>query len=154
MRHGDRQPKQKIKFFLKSSKFLDLMNVKKKEEITIKDLNTFDQIENLARNAKQNETENSNQMDLLINILSKKKLAAGTKIQIKAIPNLEKIKSITLNIKWGGCLTHAGRNHSFEFGDGLKKDLKIVCPKIFECGDSNNLYALKFSTGSHLVPFF
>lgn len=104
MRHGDRTPKQKVKFFFKSMPFTDLLNGAT-EEVVIKKHENLQRVIQAARDAAG--LEDAQSLAQLEMILVAKSPLPGTKVQIKPSFNkmdntMEKVQCI---VKWGGEFT-------------------------------------------------
>jgi inositol hexakisphosphate/diphosphoinositol-pentakisphosphate kinase len=105
MRHGDRTPKQKMKFYFKSKPFLDLLNGAT-EEVVIKKQENLQKVLIACQEAAG--LEDPTFLEQLQMILEAKSAFPGTKVQIKPSFNktdntLEKVQCI---VKWGGEFTY------------------------------------------------
>ncbi|RKP21635.1 hypothetical protein ROZALSC1DRAFT_26981 [Rozella allomycis CSF55] len=131
-RHADRTPKQKMKFNVSSAPFLDLI-VKGKEETMIRNPDGLERIEKAAEASLSLGIEEKSKLLQLMEILSKKKKSPGTKVQIKpSYSKSREIEKAQLIVKWGGEFTHAGRHHSKDFGENLRKDLLLMNRKMID----------------------
>ena len=90
-----------------------------------------------AETGIQQGLEDELKLTQLREILRRKSRLPGTKVQVKPVfkklqgaqDTLEKVQLI---VKWGGEFTHAGRHHSHDLGDNLRKDLMIMNRKILD----------------------
>lgn len=82
LRHGDRTPKQKMKFSFKSTPFLDLL-AGKTEEVIFKTAEEIDLVGKASRIAREIGCEDIRVLDQLDAIMAEKGSMIGTKIQIK-----------------------------------------------------------------------
>ncbi|KAI8911483.1 histidine phosphatase superfamily-domain-containing protein [Gorgonomyces haynaldii] len=128
MRHGDRTPKQKVKFTFKSETFLQLVRGSE-EEIVLKKPEQVKTVYLAVQQAIAENIEDANVLKQLSMILDAKGELAGSKVQLRPYyskeqtPILEKMQII---VKWGGLLTHGGHFHSQDLGSNLKTDLSII----------------------------
>ncbi|KAJ3239711.1 hypothetical protein HDU78_002711 [Chytriomyces hyalinus] len=134
MRHGDRTPKQKFKFNFKSKPFMDLLNGLE-EEVVLKSEQQLKIVSVACDAAIAAKSEDENALTSLRAILDFKSSLPGTKIQIK--PSYSKsdktlLEKAQLIVKWGGEITHAGQHQSKDFGENLRKDLKIINRALLE----------------------
>jgi len=138
-RHGDRTPKQKMKFHFKSKPFIDLLKGQK-EEIILRKSEQLKEVIKAADLAYELKSENMALLEQLKFILYKKSKLPGTKVQLKPSYNKEtgELKKFQLIVKWGGEFTHAGRHHSRDLGENLYKDLMIMNKK---CLDNVKIYS-------------
>ncbi|KAJ3070146.1 hypothetical protein HK102_006746, partial [Quaeritorhiza haematococci] len=134
LRHGDRTPKQKMKFSFRSKPFLDLLNGGD-EEVVLKKPHQLQRVVEAVKKAVADKCEDSAALDQLTMILDAKSQMAGTKVQIK--PSFNKADKTTLEkvqlvVKWGGEFTHGGRHQSKDLGENLRKDLHIINKSLLE----------------------
>ncbi|KAJ3034578.1 hypothetical protein HDV00_004941 [Rhizophlyctis rosea] len=133
LRHGDRTPKQKVKFIFTTQPFMSLLNGKK-EEIVFKGEDQLALVSTACRTALSEKIEDQTSLEQLRMILDAKSSLLGTKAQTKPIFNkkdktLEKVQVI---VKWGGEFTHGGLHQSKDLGENLRKDLLIVSKELLE----------------------
>jgi hypothetical protein len=107
MRHGDRTPKQKVKFFFSSKVFLDLVK-DSDEELVFKKIEQFEMVMTAVREALIVGEEDKACLEQILNILEAKGKQLGTKVQLR--PLFDKsdnvLRRIQLIVKWGGLFTH------------------------------------------------
>ena len=128
LRHGDRTPKQKLKFKFTSKTLLSLLNGAE-DEVVLKLPAELKTVSNAVRAAMQEASEDPVALQQLSTILDAKADMPGTKIQLK--PGFSKsepreLVKIQIVLKWGGVFTHSGLHQSKDFGENLRKDLLIV----------------------------
>ncbi|KAH9247946.1 hypothetical protein BASA81_014402 [Batrachochytrium salamandrivorans] len=127
LRHGDRTPKQKIKFSFKSQIFLDLLKGSL-DEVVLKKADQLLEVAECIRHGIQENMEDQSSLQQLIHILDAKATMPGTKIQLK--PGFSKVDGslvkVQLIVKWGGVFTHGGLHQSRDLGENLRKDLLII----------------------------
>jgi inositol hexakisphosphate/diphosphoinositol-pentakisphosphate kinase len=131
MRHGDRTPKQKMKFSFKSPMFLNLIpqpSTNSSEDIVLKNPDQFKEICNVAIQAMKEGLEDPVALEQLSHILFEKGFVAGTKVQLKPSYNKQSgsLEKMQIIVKWGGLLTHGGIEHSKGLGSSLRSDLAII----------------------------
>ncbi|ORX36980.1 hypothetical protein BCR36DRAFT_340296, partial [Piromyces finnis] len=138
-RHGDRTPKQKMKFQFRSKPFVDLLKGSK-DEIILRNPDQLKEVVKAANEAYELKCEDLALLEQLKYILYKKSKLPGTKVQLKPSYNKETgdLKKFQLIVKWGGEFTHAGRHHSRDLGENLNKDITIMNPK---CLDNVKMYS-------------
>ncbi|KAL2913047.1 inositol hexakisphosphate and diphosphoinositol-pentakisphosphate kinase [Polyrhizophydium stewartii] len=133
MRHGDRTPKQKIKFTFKSQTFLDLLSGSE-EEIVFKKTEQLKRVAEVVREAIKEGKEDPASLKQLEIILDAKAAVTGTKVQIK--PGFSKedgsLTKIQMVVKWGGVFTHGGLHQSRDLGENLRKDLMIINKRLLD----------------------
>lgn len=144
MRHGDRSPKQKMKFLSKSPAILELFKLRQKIEGQVKvvklrtcqDLIAFQKLndtildqENLTAGARENHIN-------VKSLLSTKELIEITrKVQLVPPKGFNSIpEEIMVVVKWGGELTSLGLESSEALGHQLRE---LLYP-----GDSDGLLRL------------
>ncbi|EGF81043.1 hypothetical protein BATDEDRAFT_35026 [Batrachochytrium dendrobatidis JAM81] len=127
LRHGDRTPKQKIKFTFKSKNFLQLLKGSL-EEVVLKKADQLLEVADCVRRGIDENVEDQASLQQLIRILDAKATMIGTKVQLK--PGFSKsdgsLEKIQLIVKWGGVFTHGGLHQSRDLGENLRKDLLII----------------------------
>ncbi|KAI8895233.1 histidine phosphatase superfamily-domain-containing protein [Globomyces pollinis-pini] len=133
MRHGDRTPKQKVKYTFASEPFMKLVRTSE-EEIVYKKAEQFEIVINTIKEAIKNQTENLQQLDQIYNILEAKGKLEGTKVQLRPLfsKNPKTLDKMQLIIKWGGVFTHAGTHHSEDLGANLRTDLNIINKELIQ----------------------
>ncbi|KAI9193097.1 histidine phosphatase superfamily-domain-containing protein [Polychytrium aggregatum] len=134
LRHGDRTPKQKLKFSFKSKHFLDLLNGGE-EEVALKKPEQLKIVGEACQMALKEGLDDQTSLEQLNMILSAKGELAGTKVQVK--PSFSKkeprtLEKVQLIVKWGGEFTHGGRHHSKDLGENLRKDLVIINKEVLD----------------------
>ncbi|KAI8929348.1 histidine phosphatase superfamily-domain-containing protein [Entophlyctis helioformis] len=133
LRHGDRTPKQKVKFTFKSKLFLDLLNGAV-EEVAFKKPDELLALVGVVRSAIEQGVEDPAHLEQLVNILDVKAAHPGTKVQLK--PGFSKVDGslakVQLIVKWGGVFTHGGLYQSKDLAENLRKDLNIINKELLE----------------------
>ncbi|KAJ1770898.1 inositol hexakisphosphate and diphosphoinositol-pentakisphosphate kinase [Coemansia sp. RSA 1843] len=140
-RHADRTPKQKVKCILDCPPILSLLDGGTSEVILRKQSQlrrTLDALKSAkAGAASESSSERSllttvQNLDHLIDVLSRKIEMPGTKVQIKPLKDKSyssaqgSVSSVQLVLKWGGECTHAGRVQSQDLGENMRKDLLLL----------------------------
>lgn len=131
-RHGDRTPKQKLKrsFKVKDSwtaPLIDLLQGRK-EEIILR--TQLDLVSSAVAKAKELKgADDSEDLDLVVDVINRKKDMPGTKVQMKPAFKDERLDKMTLIIKWGGEFSHAARHQAKDYGQNMRRDMLIMCPK-------------------------
>ncbi len=128
-RHGDRTPKQKMKMTVTDAEFLALLPTDYGgEDVIIRErlllIKAFRISESVLAKLGSND-EDYPQLKKLVDVLGKKMLVPGTKLQLRKIVRGES-PSMLLIIKWGGDFTHAGRHQTKDLGESLRKELTIL----------------------------
>lgn len=129
-RHGDRTPKQKLKRSFKPSDTwaapLIALLQGRREEIILR--TQLDLVSTAASEALALPGANVEDLELIIQLINRKKDMPGTKVQIK--PSFDKqsaeLAKMQLIIKWGGEFSHAARHQAKEFGNNMRKDMIIM----------------------------
>ncbi|RKO90183.1 histidine phosphatase superfamily-domain-containing protein [Blyttiomyces helicus] len=133
LRHGDRTPKQKVKFIFRSKPFMSLLNGGA-DEVVLKKPEQLRVISAACVEAAAGDLEDSASLDQLQMILDAKADLPGTKAQIK--PSFNKVdrtlEKMQLIVKWGGEFTHGGLHHSKDLGENLRKDLRIINKELLQ----------------------
>lgn len=123
LRHGDRTPKQKLKFTFTSDTFLDLVKGYS-EELVLKKPEQVEVVILAVKKAIAEGLEDPTSLLELLKILDDKGEVSGTKVQLR--PNFmkeinvnssdsninRKLDKMQIIVKWGGVLTHGGHVHS------------------------------------------
>lgn len=129
-RHGDRTPKQKLKLTVRHPAFFDLLPVDYNgEDVIIRDRPTLTKAFNISdRVWKETGTdeEDYGRLQQLVEVLGKKMRILGTKLQLRKIRMSGDDASMLLIVKWGGDYTHAGRHHTKDLGENMRKELTIL----------------------------
>ncbi|ODV63470.1 inositol polyphosphate kinase VIP1 ASCRUDRAFT_30386 [Ascoidea rubescens DSM 1968] len=127
IRHGDRTPKQKIKYSFKSSIFIALLKGHK-EEVIIRAVPDLRIVLAALHLAQQQKYEDSMKLQLLATTLAKKINFPGTKIQLKPILNKEsnQVEKVQFILKWGGEPTHSARYQATDLGETFRQDIKLL----------------------------
>ncbi|PWZ00435.1 putative VIP1-actin cytoskeleton organization and biogenesis-related protein [Testicularia cyperi] len=129
-RHGDRTPKQKLKRSFKPSDswtapLISLLQGRR-EEIILR--TQLDLVSTAASEALALPGANTEDLELIIQLINRKKDMPGTKVQIK--PSFDKetneLSKMQLIIKWGGEFSHAARHQAKDFGSNMRKDMIIM----------------------------
>ncbi|UZJ54458.1 hypothetical protein CBS101457_003778 [Exobasidium rhododendri] len=129
-RHGDRTPKQKLKRSFKpkdkwTAPLIALLQGRR-EEIILR--NNLDIISKAAQEAIDQPGAHKDDLQLVCQIIERKKDLAGTKVQIK--PSFDKVsgelEKMQLIIKWGGEFSHAARHQAKDFGQSMRRDMIIM----------------------------
>ncbi|KAL7751009.1 inositol hexakisphosphate and diphosphoinositol-pentakisphosphate kinase [Sorochytrium milnesiophthora] len=128
IRHGDRTPKLKVKFNFTSPPFERLLNGSR-DEIVLKGQADFQRVLAAVEEGLQAGIEKPDKLQQLKAMILSKMGFHGTKIQMK--PNWEKsdptvLHKLQMILKWGGDFTHAGRQHSQDLGENLRKELLLI----------------------------
>jgi hypothetical protein len=129
-RHGDRTPKQKLKMTVRHAAFFELLPtdyggedvIIREKALLVKAFNISDRV--LKETSR--EDEDYVRLQQLVEVLGKKMRVLGTKLQLRKIRTNDPHPSMLLIIKWGGDFTHAGRHHSKDLGENMRKDLTIL----------------------------
>ncbi|KAI9189042.1 inositol hexakisphosphate and diphosphoinositol-pentakisphosphate kinase [Blastocladiella emersonii ATCC 22665] len=132
IRHADRTPKLKKKFNFMSAPFVELLGGGKEEVIFKRE--AAQRVAEAAQDALADGLEDRDKLELLLALLKSKEGNEDTKVQIKPSWNktdgsLDKLQCIC---KWGGRFTHAGRHHTHELGESLRKDLLLINRELLE----------------------
>lgn len=129
-RHGDRTPKQKLKRSFKpkdswTTPLIELLQGRR-EEIILR--NNLDIISTAAMKAMELPGANKEDLQLVCQIIERKKDMPGTKVQIKPSFDKEggKLEKMQLIIKWGGEFSHAARHQAKDFGQNMRRDMIIM----------------------------
>lgn len=130
-RHGDRTPKQKLKRSFKAKEpwaapLIELLQGRKEEIILRQQL---DLVSTAAQKAKNLPGSNQEDLDLVIDVINRKKDMPGTKVQMKPAFKDDKLDKMTLIVKWGGEFSHAARHQARDYGQNMRRDMMIMCPK-------------------------
>ncbi|OMH79448.1 Inositol hexakisphosphate and diphosphoinositol-pentakisphosphate kinase [Zancudomyces culisetae] len=136
-RHADRTPKQKIKYNIRSQKIMEYLKNGKNEVILKKEeeLSRFLEIvKSELVNGTHDSHSDNNSLRAIQDILYRKMKLVGTKIQLKS--NFSKksgeLVDVQVIIKWGGECTHAGLIQAQDLAETIKKDLKLLNPKLLD----------------------
>jgi hypothetical protein len=130
-RHGDRTPKQKLKRSFKAkdswtAPLIDLLQGRREEIILRQQL---DLVSTAAEEARKLEGAHTEDLDLVIDVINRKKAMPGTKVQMKPAFKDGKLDKMTLIVKWGGEFSHAARHQAKDYGQNMRRDMMIMCPK-------------------------
>lgn len=130
-RHGDRTPKQKLKRSFKTkdawtAPLIELLQGRKEEIILRQQLDLVSTAAEKARELKGTDVED---LDLLIDVIGRKKDMPGTKVQMKPAFKDDHLEKMTLIVKWGGEFSHAARHQAKDYGQNMRRDMLIMCPK-------------------------
>ncbi|CAO1617274.1 unnamed protein product [Sympodiomycopsis kandeliae] len=130
-RHGDRTPKQKLKRSFKAKEpwaapLIELLQGRKEEIILRQQL---DLVSTAAQKAKSLPGANQEDLDLVIDVINRKKDMPGTKVQMKPAFKEDQLDKMTLIVKWGGEFSHAARHQAKDYGQNMRRDMMIMCPK-------------------------
>ncbi|KAJ3269615.1 hypothetical protein HDV01_001176 [Terramyces sp. JEL0728] len=127
MRHADRTPKQKVKFFFETKPFLELVRGCE-DEIVYKTIDKFQIVIDTVKSCIENSIGDVDALKQIDNILEHKGKLSGTKVQLRPIfdKGTKNFKKMQLIIKWGGLFTHAGYLQSKDLGENLRTDLNII----------------------------
>lgn len=129
-RHGDRTPKQKLKRSFKpgdtwTAPLIALLQGRRQEIILRTQL---DLVSSAASEALALPGANVQDLELIIQLIDRKKDLPGTKVQIK--PSFDsdtcELAKMQLIIKWGGEFSHAARHQAKELGNNMRKDMIIM----------------------------
>ena len=133
LRHADRTPKQKVKFNATSQPFIDMMNGSV-EEVLFKKPEELKLVQQAAEESRLKNLEDVDKMSQLEEILQRKSMLPGTKVQIKPFfsKNDGLLERLQVVVKWGGEFTHAGVFHSKDLGENLRKDLMIINKEVLD----------------------
>ncbi|KAJ1798956.1 inositol hexakisphosphate and diphosphoinositol-pentakisphosphate kinase [Coemansia sp. RSA 2399] len=133
-RHADRTPKQKVKCVLSCAPIVLLLDGGTSEVIFRKQSQlrrTLDALKSAKAGCvtaanecpKRSLQTTVQNLDHLIDVLSRKIEMPGTKVQIKPLKNNAAVQFV---LKWGGECTHAGRVQSQDLGENMRKDLLLL----------------------------
>ncbi|KAE8221227.1 hypothetical protein CF319_g5381 [Tilletia indica] len=131
-RHGDRTPKQKLKRSFKvkepwTAPLLALLQGRREEIILRTELEL---VSDAAAEALKLPGANKEDLELVIEIIDRKKQFEGTKVQIK--PSFQKdredgeLEKVQLIIKWGGEFSHAAKYQAKDYGLAMRRDMLIM----------------------------
>jgi hypothetical protein len=128
-RHGDRMPKQKLKLTVRHAAFFELLPEDYAgEDVIIRDRQLLIKAFGISeRVLKESDTDDEDgpKLKQLVEVLGKKMRVPGTKLQLRKIVK-GAAPSMLLIVKWGGEYTHAGRHHSKDLGENMRKELTIL----------------------------
>ncbi|KAI7862052.1 histidine phosphatase superfamily-domain-containing protein [Spinellus fusiger] len=126
-RHGDRTPKEKVKISVLSEPFIALLNGSS-QEVVFRQKHQLELVSHAIEECLEKDLEDPVKLRSLKEILEKKRLLPGTKVQLK--PQFDKttgsLKKLQVNVKWGGEFTHAGLHQARDLGENLRKDMNIL----------------------------
>ncbi|KAK9719425.1 inositol hexakisphosphate and diphosphoinositol-pentakisphosphate kinase [Basidiobolus ranarum] len=132
-RHGDRTPKQKVKFTFTSQPFISLLKGSTRKIILKKDEELLSVID-ASNEALALGIDDTTKLEQLKLILENKYDLVGTKVQLK--PSFNKktghFETLILIVKWGGEFTHAGLHHTKEVAENMRNDLAVLNKKLFD----------------------
>lgn len=142
-RHGDRTPKQKLKIKIKECVHLE------EKEMVFRD--NFDAIIELLESYK------SEKLGEILLVLKEIKHEKGIKFQIKCTKDYTEII-----LKWGGLLTHTGRNQARELAEefylyvnqqsqSIMKNINIYSSNESRVNESAKIFISVFSSDNHEV---
>ncbi|EPQ27753.1 uncharacterized protein PFL1_04890 [Pseudozyma flocculosa PF-1] len=129
-RHGDRTPKQKLKRSFKvkdawTAPLIELLQGRREEIILRQQL---DLVSTAAERAIALPGAQKEDLELVIEVIKRKKDMPGTKVQMK--PSFAKqtgeLEKMQLIIKWGGEFSHAARHQAKDFGQNMRRDINIM----------------------------
>ncbi|CAO1613511.1 unnamed protein product [Parajaminaea phylloscopi] len=131
-RHGDRTPKQKLKRSFKvkdawTAPLIELLQGRKEEIILRQQLDLVSTAAAKARELKDG--GNDEDLNMVIDVIERKKDMPGTKVQMKPAFKDGKLDKMTLIVKWGGEFSHAARHQAKDYGQNMRRDMLIMCPK-------------------------
>lgn len=131
-RHGDRTPKQKLKRSFKvkdawTAPLIALLQGRKEEIILRTQLDLVSTAAKKARELKGG--QDTEDLDLVIDAINRKKDLPGTKLQMKPAFKGAQLDKMTLIVKWGGEFSHAARHQAKDYGQNMRRDMLIMCPK-------------------------
>ncbi|KAI8097695.1 histidine phosphatase superfamily-domain-containing protein [Halteromyces radiatus] len=126
-RHGDRTPKDKFKISVKSPYFANLLEGSRRE-VVFRQKHQLEKVTEAVDKCLSDDSEDTDKMMALKEILEKKANLPGTKVQLKPKfdPDSGELEKLQLNVKWGGEFTHAGLYQSRDLGENLRKDMNIL----------------------------
>ncbi|ORX78854.1 hypothetical protein K493DRAFT_321145 [Basidiobolus meristosporus CBS 931.73] len=132
-RHGDRTPKQKVKFTFISQPFIDLLKGSTRKILLKKEKELLDVIE-ATNEALELGIDDHQRLGQLKLILENKYTLVGTKVQVKPSFNRKTghFENLILVVKWGGEFTHAGLHHTKEVAENMRNDLAVLNKKLFD----------------------
>lgn len=97
-----------------------------REEIILRQ--KLDMVSQAAEKALKLPGANTEDLQLVIQVIQRKKDMPGTKVQMK--PNFNKetdeLEKMQLIIKWGGEFSHAARHQAKDFGQNMRRDMVIM----------------------------
>ncbi|KAF1798602.1 histidine phosphatase superfamily-domain-containing protein [Mucor lusitanicus] len=133
-RHGDRTPKEKLKMTIMEQPFIDLLEGSKREVVFRQKHQLESVIRALDQCLETPTAENEDKLRNLKEVLEKKHVLAGTKVQLKPKfdKNTKELIKLQVIVKWGGEFTHAGRHQSRDLAENLRKDMNILNREVLE----------------------
>ncbi|KAK0555108.1 inositol hexakisphosphate and diphosphoinositol-pentakisphosphate kinase [Tilletia horrida] len=131
-RHGDRTPKQKLKRSFKvkdpwTAPLIALLQGRR-EEIILR--TGLELVSEAAAEATRLPGANKEDLEMVIEVINRKKTFEGTKVQIK--PGFQKdkedgeLEKVQLIIKWGGEFSHAAKYQAKDYGNAMRRDMMIM----------------------------
>lgn len=121
LRHADRTPKQKHKATVDFGLVEPIM-----ADRLLVELQQYSAIKPLLSVLKPTHPD-------LYSAIKEKAKVPGAKVQLHRKPDTS---TVTVSVKWGGDITHAGRHQARELGDTLKTDLLLL---MRHCGTDLNI---------------
>lgn len=135
-RHGDRTPKQKIKRSYKArdawtKPIVDLMHGYR-EEIILR--SNLDVVTRALREAMELSGADHGDLLFVSDIIDRKKVFPGTKIQLKPSFSAEtdQLEKVQLVIKWGGEFSHAALHQARDYGINMRRDIHIMNKEVLD----------------------
>ncbi|TPX35766.1 hypothetical protein SmJEL517_g02006 [Synchytrium microbalum] len=128
MRHGDRTPKQKMKFSFKSKPFVALLNGGD-DEVVLKKPEQVRRVRDACYEAIEQNAEDPVALEQMRGVLEAKGDLPETKVQIRPTYNKSDktiLDKLQLIVKWGGEFTHGGQLQSQDLAENYRKDLLII----------------------------
>ena len=131
LRHGDRTPKQKLKLTVKYVEFQELLpSDYAGEDVLIRDRMLIQKALDISRSLLTSLSptdDNQTKLKQFVEVLGKKINVPGTKLQLRQLVRSDASPTLLLIIvKWGGDFTHAGRHHTKDLGESMRKELTIL----------------------------
>ncbi|KAL9933077.1 hypothetical protein V8E36_007795 [Tilletia maclaganii] len=131
-RHGDRTPKQKLKRSFKvkdpwTAPLLALLQGRR-EEIILR--TGLELVSDAAAEALKLSGAKKEDLEIIIEVINRKKIFEGTKVQIK--PSFQKdredgeLEKVQLIVKWGGEFSHAAKYQAKDYGLAMRRDMMIM----------------------------
>ncbi|TPX39866.1 hypothetical protein SeMB42_g06213 [Synchytrium endobioticum] len=128
LRHGDRTPKQKMKFSFKSPPLVALLNGGD-DEVVLKKPAQVRRVREACYEAIEAGIDDPIALEQMKQVLEAKGDLPETKVQIR--PTYKKsdkkvLDKLQLIVKWGGEFTHGGQLQSQDLAENYRKDLLII----------------------------
>lgn len=135
-RHGDRTPKQKLKLTVRHPAFFALLppDSPPARDVLIRDRDLLVKAHAISHQVLLQTPAHEGDLPMLrqlAQVLASKMHTPGTKLQLRKILKGDS-PSMLLIVKWGGDYTHAGRHHTKDLGESMRKELAILNRELLE----------------------